>query len=455
MDISIKVTYKNEGLQKLRKAAGLSQSQLADLAGIKVQVLQQYERGARDINGAKLPTLLKICNALECRLADIITDEETLELLKSTRNTDTQKGRPAGRPFSFITEGNTMGQHWSHLTPTKRIQLDAFIRAGMKPTDIAKELGVHHTTIYRELKRCTYEHLNSDYTTETRYNPEGAQARYEANLRAKGPELKIGNDYELADYLIAKIRDEKYSPEAAIGEAEVKGWPFKTHICASTAYNYIRGEIFGDELTVSMLPQHGKRHQPERPAGSMPRKPAGRSIEDRPEHINDRSTFGHWEMDSVESCQGVSNTYIVMTERKTRWELIIPSPDKTAASVVAAIDGLEAKYGDLFPKVFRSITCDNGCEFADAAGIERSASGKGTRTEVYYCHPYRPSERGSNENQNGLIRRHLPKGTDLSTVSYEETKRIEDWLNNYPRKMFGYLCSEQLFREEIALILAS
>ncbi len=274
-----------------------------------------------------------------------------------------------------------MGQHWSHLTPTKRIQLDAFIRAGMKPTDIAKELGVHHTTIYRELKRCTYEHLNSDYTTETRYNPEGAQARYEANLRAKGPELKIGNDYELADYLIAKIRDEKYSPEAAIGEAEVKGWPFKTHICASTAYNYIRGEIFGDELTVSMLPQHGKRHQPERPAGSMPRKPAGRSIEDRPEHINDRSTFGHWEMDSVESCQGVSNTYIVMTERKTRWELIIPSPDKTAASVVAAIDGLEAKYGDLFPKVFRSITCDNGCEFADAAGIERSASGKGTRTE--------------------------------------------------------------------------
>ena len=68
------MTYKNEGLQKLRKAAGLSQSQLAALAGINVQVLQQYERGARDIIGAKLPTLLKICNALECRLADIITD---------------------------------------------------------------------------------------------------------------------------------------------------------------------------------------------------------------------------------------------------------------------------------------------------------------------------------------------------------------------------------------------
>ena len=70
-----------------------------------------------------------------------------------------------------------MGQHWSHLTSTKRIQLDAFIRAGMKPTDIAKELGVHHTTIYRELTRCTYAHLNRDSTTEPRYTPDGAPAR--------------------------------------------------------------------------------------------------------------------------------------------------------------------------------------------------------------------------------------------------------------------------------------
>lgn len=83
MDISIKVSYKNEGLQRLRKEAGLSQSQLAKKAGIRVQVLQQYEQGVRDLNGAKLATLLKLCNALECRLADIVTDEEALELLKT------------------------------------------------------------------------------------------------------------------------------------------------------------------------------------------------------------------------------------------------------------------------------------------------------------------------------------------------------------------------------------
>ena len=86
MDISIKISYKNEGLQKLRKAAGLSQSQLANKAGIRVQVLQQYEQGVRDLSGAKLAALLKLCNALECRLADIVTDEETLELLKAYDN---------------------------------------------------------------------------------------------------------------------------------------------------------------------------------------------------------------------------------------------------------------------------------------------------------------------------------------------------------------------------------
>ena len=145
-----------------------------------------------------------------------------------------------------------------------------------------------------------------------------------------------------------------------------------------------------------------------------------------------------------------------MAGHKTRRQFNIPEPSKMGAGDVAALGTREKKVGSkVFPLIFQSSTCDNGCEFADAAGIERSVTGRGPRTEVYYCHPYRPRARGSNENQNGLIQRHVPKGTDLSTISDEETKRIEAWLNNYPRKMFGYLCSEQLFREEMALILAS
>lgn len=82
MEISVKISYKNEKLQAVRKAAGMSQGQLAKVAGISVRVLQDYERGARDISGAKLATLLKICNALDCSLRDILADPETLELLE-------------------------------------------------------------------------------------------------------------------------------------------------------------------------------------------------------------------------------------------------------------------------------------------------------------------------------------------------------------------------------------
>lgn len=81
MDITIKVTYKNDKLKEQRKAAGLSQSQLADATGISYRVLQNYEQGVRDVNKAQLATLLRICKSLDCRLSDIITDPDTLELL--------------------------------------------------------------------------------------------------------------------------------------------------------------------------------------------------------------------------------------------------------------------------------------------------------------------------------------------------------------------------------------
>ena len=159
-------------------------------------------------------------------------------------------------------------------------------------------------------------------------------------------------------------------------------------------------------------------------------------------------------MDSLESGKGFKRTWLMLTERKTRREIIVPMKDKTSESVVRALNGIERKLGALFPRIFVTITCDNGTEFADAEGIENKRRGKGKRTTVYYCHPYTPSERGTNENQNGLIRRLVPKGTDLATLSPQEVKAAEAWLNSYPRKMFGFLCSEQLFREELALILA-
>lgn len=86
MDIKVDITYKNDRLKKLRESRDLSQHQLADMVGISFRVLQNYEQGVRDLNGAKLLTLLKLCNALECKLADIITDRDTLDQLAEYAN---------------------------------------------------------------------------------------------------------------------------------------------------------------------------------------------------------------------------------------------------------------------------------------------------------------------------------------------------------------------------------
>ena len=134
-------------------------------------------------------------------------------------------------------------------------------------------------------------------------------------------------------------------------------------------------------------------------------------IEKRPVEIAERNTFGHWEMDSVVGARGVSKkALLVLTERKTRKEIIFLLKDHTSAAVVKALDRLERKLGKKFREIFKSITVDNGSEFADWEGMERSRRSKKKRTKIYYCHPYSSWERGSNENQNKLVRRHIPKG---------------------------------------------
>ena len=104
----------------------------------------------------------------------------------------------------------------------------------------------------------------------------------------------------------------------------------------------------------------------------------------------------------------------------------------------------------MFRSTFRTITVDNGSEFSDCSGMERSRFGAGQRTKIYYCHPYSAYERGSNENLNKMIRRHYPKGTDFSRVSARRIREVQDWINGYPRGIFDYRSSNDLFSEEIS-----
>ena len=152
-------------------------------------------------------------------------------------------------------------------------------------------------------------------------------------------------------------------------------------------------------------------------------------------------------MDLVVSCRGGHKCLLVLTERVTRMEVIRLIRDKSAASVVRALDTMERKWGTRFPQVFQSITMDNGSEFADYIGIERSVYKRceSKRTRTYYCHPYCSSERGSNEKQNQMIRRKFPKGTNFDKVTQKDVEAVESWLNRYPRQLLGWASAGQLF----------
>ena len=342
---------------------------------------------------------------------------------------------------------------FKHLTRNDRLRIERWMRQGWRPKQIADKLRVHPSTIYRELKRGAYDRLNGDtWKMETAYSPDIAEEKYQAQLREKGPDLKIGKDHELAEYIERTILERDCSPAAVLGYAMMEGKKFKTTVSVQTIYKYIKMGLFL-RITQVDLPRRGKHkhsYKKVKTKKEQARASAGESIENRAPEVKDREEFGHWEMDTVYSKRNTtSKALLVLTERKTRKEIIIGVPNRKAETIVRALDALERKMGAVkFRKIFKSITVDNGSEFAAAEEMERSAINKTIRrTAVYFCHPYSSWERGSNENNNIMIRRKHPKGTDFSKVSAAQIKATENWINNYPRKILGYKSSEAVFRE--------
>ena len=347
-----------------------------------------------------------------------------------------------------------MARKFKQLTRADRLKIEALDKAGHGKKEIADQIGVHQSTIYRELQRGRYIHTNSDLTEEERYSPDIAEEKYQQNLRDKGPDLKIGNDHELAEYIENKIAKDGYSPGAVLGEIKAKGLEFETTISKPTLYSYIDKGIFLT-LTNKDLPVKGIRKKKNKKVRTQSRAAAGDSIEKRPDDIDSREEFGHWEMDTVVGKKGESkHSLLVLTERKTRDEIVVLLFEHTMQAVVRALDCIEKKWGDLFPEVFKTITVDNGTEFSDCKGIEKSILMDGNRTKVYYCHPYSSYERGSNENQNRLVRRKIPKGVNFDDKSIEEIQVVEDWINNYPREMFGWRTAAEMFQEDLDKLAA-
>lgn len=185
---------------------------------------------------------------------------------------------------------------YKHLTEFDRNKIARMRKEGATMREIGAALHVSAATVCREIKRGTYTYMNADYIEVTEYIPERSQARYRANMAAKGGPLKIGSDRRYAETLEALIADDNYSPEAALHEIEnhpEKYGSFETRICRQTLYAYIDKGVFL-RLTNKALPFKGSRRKKKtKHVQRAKQQPKGESIEKRPPEIDGRQEFGH------------------------------------------------------------------------------------------------------------------------------------------------------------------
>lgn len=329
------------------------------------------------------------------------------------------------------------------LTYEQRVQLETLKNEGYTNSQIAKILGKHRSTIGRELKR----------VKNSRYSYKKAQEHRNKMSAYRGRNLAIGNNIQLAKLIENLIIDKHISPACAVGVIRAKT-SFENVPCANSIYSYIENGVLA--VRRYHLPNFGKSRKGKKKSYYISNRTKGTSIEKRPQEVNDRSEFGHFEGDLVVGSKAKNPVVMTLTERKTRFNIGVWLPDKTQQSVITGLDVIEqylkSEYNIDFHNLIKSITFDNGSEFLDFEGIEKSCLYEGKRTKTYYAHPFASHERGTNERNNGMLRRFgLKKKCDYSKFSVKRLQVITDKVNSYPRPIFNFNSAIDEFSEETGL----
>ena len=334
------------------------------------------------------------------------------------------------------------GKHFNWEERIRLEMLDRTLYPGKRKPNMAKlarELGRHRSSVSREYHRGTVMNRNSQLEEFSVYS--ACKGQDDAKLAAlgKGPRGRLTN--RIAKDIRELIINEHLSPYAAVMRLRKCG-DLAWIPCERTVYYAIDAGLLG--VSRAQLPYKPKGKRRKKAGTRMAyTNVRGRPITERPAAAEDRSKYGHWEMDTVVGGTGASPAcLLVLTERMSRREIIRKIPGRTQTDVARALDRLERANDNIF-ETMKSLTCDNGCEFLDFNAIEKSATRARTRCKVFFAHPYRSSERGSNENANRIIRRFCPKGADISKFSKTKIQWIEDWINALPRKILDGLTAEE------------
>lgn len=324
---------------------------------------------------------------------------------------------------------NTITSHYQQLQSYERGLIMARQSDGWSCRRIARELHRNPSTISRELKRGTVRQIGANHTPFNAYFADTAQAIYEAHRTVCHAVSWLIKAPEFFQQLVLELRRK---PRIHSVDSFVH-W-FKLNrpelVCPSTptVYRYIdEGRL---ELTNSDLPMKLRRRvkSVHRAHHRMNKRTLGQSIEGRPTAANDRTEIGHWEGDLVKGKRVASEPAIMtLTERVSRYEIIVKIEDYHAGTCRQALQTILDEYGT---DHFKTVTFDNGSEFAELSEV--------VGTDVYFAHPYSPWERGTNENQNQLIREFIPKGRSMRSLTITGIQAIQNAINQRPRRILGY-----------------
>jgi len=336
-----------------------------------------------------------------------------------------------------ITTSHVKGRHLSY---DDRHTIQLRLKDGHSIRSIAREIGCSPSTVSNEIKRGTVSMYNC---SAHRYKAKAGQKAYEANKTSGGRRYDFVSKARFMRYVTTHFFEDGWSLDACVGRALISGdFNRSETVCVKTLYNYVDLGLI--DIKNHNLPEKLRRSPKKRTSRENKRR-LGRSIEERPAEINTREEFGHWECDLVIGSKTKDDDVLLtLLERKSREFLMIPLANKEASTIIEAFLSIRDQYSEHFDEVFKTITTDNGSEFANLSQIESIA-----KTLVYYAHPYTSCEKGSVERHNGLIRRFIPKGKRIDRLSFQVIADVETWCNSLPRKILDYRTPDEIFEEEL------
>lgn len=337
-----------------------------------------------------------------------------------------------------------MGQEYSSLSLEERTQLGLLVTQNLTQRQIAVQLGRSASTISRELARNGHPKRG--------YLAAGAQQQAsQRRAQAKAGVRKLGTQFDTPlGKLVRHELQRALSPEQIAGRLKRMHPEDPTQrVSHETIYQCVYLVPRG-ELRTALIAELRRSHAKRMPRARGTSRKGGNiahmtPLSERPAEADSREVPGHWEGDFIKGARNASAIGTAV-ERYSRYVLLTQMNGCTSQH---ALDGFSRRFKTVIPELRQSFTYDRGSEMARHQELTEA-----TGMPVYFCEPYSPWQRGSNENMNGLVRQFLPKGVDLSTVTPQKLAYIEAMLNDRPRKILDFRTPREVYTEIVQAKLA-